>query len=96
MISNPLSDVLGPLHGKLASDIYVLISKDGSTLVKDPGLDRPWSSTNKKVAEHMASELRRKDGVICYAITLADALPKVLYHPKNLPKGSGPLPDAPQ
>lgn len=79
-----LGDTLGGLHGKRSRDMYVLLSEDGSTLVVDPGLQRPWSSPNKKIAEHHASNMRRQ-GIKCHAVDLETALASVLKHPKNQP-----------
>lgn len=90
MISDPLqppaplppsnnSDFLGQLHGKRKKDIYVILSRDGSTVLKDPGLDRPWSSPNKKLAEHHAKQM---GGV---AVDLITAIESITRHSKNLP-----------
>lgn len=81
-----LSDELNLLHGKRSGDIYVILSKDGSTVVKDPGMNRPWSSRNKKFADHMAKKV---GGVAVDLITATQALIK---HPKNLPPGALPPP----
>ena len=78
----PIKDKLGMLHGKSPDNIWVIISADGSTVVRDPGVGRPWSSPNKKIAEHMAQSIPGKPKVV----TLADAIKSVTYHQKNLPK----------
>ena len=75
---------LGALHGKLKRDIYVILSKDGSTVLKDPGMSRPWSSPNKKLAEHHAKEM---GGI---AVDLETAMRAVMRHQKNLPPGAPP------
>ena len=77
----PAKDRLGMLHGQRAENIYVILSEDGSTLVKDPGLNRPWSSPNKKIAEHIAKGIKGK----CTVVTLDVAIKSVVSHPKNLP-----------
>lgn len=83
-----LNDTLGHLHGKRRRDIYVLISKDGSTLLKDPGLERPWSSPNRKYAEDTArihNKAHPEAQVV--AVDLETAVMSVIKHPKNLPNG---------
>lgn len=78
------SDDLAALHGKKKSEIYVVLSKDGSTVLQDPGLDRPWSTPNKKYAEHHA---RLNNGV---AVDLLTAIASVIQHEKNVPPGTTP------
>lgn len=73
---------LRSIVGKKPEEIFVVISQDGSTLVRDPGLSRPWHSIYKKLAEEHAKNI----GQGCVAIDLATALKSVLHHPKNLPK----------
>lgn len=72
------------LHNKRISDIFVLLSADGSTLVIDPGLNRPWSSPNRRLAEAHAKNLT-KQGLFCSAVDSTTALASVLRHPKNQP-----------
>lgn len=86
LIQTTLTDALGWLHGRKKRDIYVLLSDDGSTLIQDPGLNRPWSTPNKKYADDTAADFRRK-GVFCRAVTLELALAQVIKHPKNMPDG---------
>lgn len=80
------SDELNLLHGKRSGDIYVILSKDGSTVVQDPGLGRPWSTRNKKLADHHAKQI---GGV---AVDLITATNSVVRHQKNLPPGALPPP----
>lgn len=82
MKSNLLSDLRINMGGKRPEDIFVIISKDGSTLVKDPGLDRPWHSLHKGLAEEHAKRIGRG----CVAVDLPTAIKSVTRHPKNLPK----------
>ncbi len=79
-------DSLASLHGKKKKDIYVVLSKDGSTVLQDPAMNRPWSSPIKKLAEHHA---KLNNGV---AVDLITATNSVVRHQKNLPPGSGPAP----
>lgn len=81
-----LSDSLAWLHGKKKRDIYVIISADGSTVMQDPGLNRPWSSPNKKLAEHHAA-ITTKQGYPCRAVNMELAVRTVIAHPKNQPSG---------
>lgn len=71
-------------HGKPATQLYVVLSADGSTLMKDPGLEQAYCVANKKLAEETAA-LARKSGYKCYACDLDTALNSVLRHPKNQP-----------
>lgn len=77
----PMTDMLGMIHGKKKRDIYVVLSKDGSTVLQDPGTGRPWSSWNKKLADHHAKE---NHGI---AVDLVTATNSVVRHQKNLPPG---------
>lgn len=79
-------DNLAALHGKKKKDIYVVMSKDGSTVMKDPAMDRPWSSPIKKLAEHHA---KLNNGV---AVDLVTATNSIVRHQKNLPPGGKPAP----
>lgn len=95
MKSNLTDDLRIAMGGKRPEDIYVIVSADGSTCVRDPGLGRPWSSVNQKIAEHHAKQI----GKGCKVVTLDVAIKSILYHqknlPKNMPKGYQ-LPDAPK
>lgn len=86
--NNELSvpDQLRILHGSKGSDIYVVLSADGSTVLKDPGMKRPYSTRNKKLAEHHA---KLNDGI---AVDLITAVQTLIRHPKNLPPGALPPP----
>jgi hypothetical protein len=88
MLDNSASgpDKLSMLHGKKRKDIYVVLSKDGSTVLQDPALGRPWSSPIKKLAELHA---RENHGV---AVDLVTATNAVVRHPKNLPPGIKSVP----
>lgn len=47
------------ITGRIAKSTYVILLKDkhGSlTLLADPGLNQPWHSTNKKLADFHASQ----------------------------------------
>jgi glyoxylase-like metal-dependent hydrolase (beta-lactamase superfamily II) len=77
-IINP--DSLAALHGKRPSDIYVILSPDRSTVVFDPGMGRPWSSSNRKVAEHFARTHPVKG---CIVATLHEAINAIIRSPKN-------------
>lgn len=63
-------------HAK-AGTTYVVMSADRSTIVRDPGQDKPWSTKIKLRAEEVAKEC---GGVV---ETLKDALTYVMKHPKN-------------
>lgn len=87
----PTADSLGYLHGKRRNSIYVLISVDGSTLVKDPGLDRPWSSPNQKYAEDTARiHNKANPDMQVRAVTLETAVYSIIRHPKNQPGYKAP------
>lgn len=84
--TQPTSDVLSEFHGKPKTEIYVILSEDGSTILKDPGMDRPWSSPNRKFAEHHAKAIGG------FAVDLMTAAMSIMRHPKNLPPGAKPNP----
>lgn len=73
------SNTLGALHGKKPSDIYVILSADKSTVLRDPGMDRPWSSPNRKLAEFHA---KKYNGIVA---NIPDAIQCIIHHPKNQP-----------
>lgn len=82
-----LESVLGKLHNKRLTDIYVLLSEDGSTVYIDPGLNRPWSSPNKQLAEYHAAQLSKTLPCKVYAMDYITAINSVINHPKNRPTG---------
>lgn len=57
------------------------MDKERSTVMKDPGMERVFSTQNKKFAEQIA---RESGGVI---ETLRDAIKLVAKHPANRPRG---------
>lgn len=61
--------------------LWVIMDKDGSTVVKDPGLGQPWASTNKRIAEKYARDI----GGGATVVDFDTALRRVLTHPKNQP-----------
>lgn len=60
-----------------ARSIYVILVENTNgdkVLVKDPGLDRPWSSRNKKLAEDHARLFERNNRIRkAGAVTLEEA-----------------------
>ncbi len=66
--------------------LYVIVSNDGSTLVKDPGMDRPWATNNKSIADFHCKEIQKATRKKCAVYLLEEALPLILRHPKNQPK----------
>jgi hypothetical protein len=71
-------------HGVTPDALYVILSADGSTLMRDPGLDQAYCTPIKKLAEETAA-LATKAGHKCYATDFETALKSVLRHPKNQP-----------
>jgi hypothetical protein len=66
-------------------DIWVLLSKDRSTIICDPGTRRPWFAkgpTARKVADHMAKQVGR--GVIAAELN-GSLINFIIKHPKNQP-----------
>lgn len=57
------------MYERTANRIFVVINKAGTSVLQDPGLSRPWSSTNKKIADEMA----KRCGHGASAITLGEA-----------------------
>tara|TARA_R110000868_G_scaffold136214_6_gene349076 strand:- start:148 stop:429 length:282 start_codon:yes stop_codon:yes gene_type:complete len=60
--------------GRVGESTYVIINKTGTSIVEDPGLSRPWSTHNKKLAEVRASEIGHGASVL----TLADAVKQLI------------------
>lgn len=80
-----LGNSLGGLHGKRPDQIYVIITHEGDTILKDEGLDRPWSSTIKQFAETTAKHISKLTGRRVSAVTLDVAIASLIAHPKNQP-----------
>lgn len=62
---------------QVANTTYVIVAqrRDGTKLlVRDPGLDRPWSSKNRLLADSHAKACERSPGIVkAGAMTLAEA-----------------------
>jgi len=58
-----------------ADQLYVIMDKAGTTVLKDPGLDRPWATTNLKIAEHVVKDI--PNGRV---VTLKHAVDTILKH----------------
>lgn len=69
-----LADQITSLYDKKARDIYVIMSKDETTILKNPGLGRPWSSKVFKMAEHVAKGV----GNGAHVTTLEYAMKKLI------------------
>ena len=65
------------LHNKRPRNLYVVMDKDKSTVLMDPGLDRPWASPSRKLAELHAKE---NNGIVA---SLDEAVAAIIEHPKN-------------
>lgn len=61
---NPLTALSERIALRIAKTSFVVVVKDGDTLnlIVDMGLNRPWSSKNKKHADIVAKEC---DGMAC-------------------------------
>lgn len=57
------------MHERTAEAVFVIVNKAKTSVLMDPGMDRPWSSRVRKVADHMASQV----GGGCFVATLGDA-----------------------
>ena len=58
------------LMERRGSSLYVVVNKDGTSCLKDPGLNRPFSTANRKYAQLVASEAGNGASVL----TLNEAL----------------------
>lgn len=74
--------------GARLANLYVIMSKDGSTCLMNPGLNTPWASTNKKLAEWHCKQ-QGGGGVLSWT----DAVEAVIKHPKNQPGNMAPPPE---
>lgn len=72
-----LSDLFDLKAKIIADNTYVILvehKRRGLILVKDPGLDRPWSTQNKKLADsHAADYAKDPMAVKASAVTLSEA-----------------------
>jgi len=62
------TELLANLIERKGTELYVVITKDGRSVLKDPGLNRPYTVPQKKMAELVA---READGVV---VTLGEAI----------------------
>jgi hypothetical protein len=63
-----LEGCLARLHDRKADEIFVIMNKSRTTVLKDPGLGRPFSTTLRKRAEQVQ---REAGGVV---VTLGEAI----------------------
>jgi len=66
------------IYDQKADRIFVLMDKDKTTCVKDPGLGRPWSTVNIKLAETRAKEISKDIREPVHVVTLSDAIKLLL------------------
>jgi hypothetical protein len=63
------------IYDTKADSIFVLMDEKLTTCVKDPGLGRPWSTTNLKLAETTAKQISKNiGGKPVHVKTLSDAI----------------------
>jgi hypothetical protein len=69
---------------ELSEKIYVVLieKKDGNfTIAKDPGMGRPWSSRNRRLAIDTADEFQKHAGIRkAAAMTLGEAITFIESH----------------
>jgi len=70
------ADVLTKIYDRKASEIFVIMNKEETTILKNPGLSRPWSSLSFKQAELTSREV----GSGAHATTLQHALKKLIAY----------------
>jgi hypothetical protein len=68
--ADAFKDLIGDMFERKAHEIFVIMNSAHTTVLKDPGLDRPWASTNKLRAENIARQVG-KDAVV---VSLNDAV----------------------
>jgi hypothetical protein len=77
-----LAQIQGEIAQKFAKNNYCVMNKERTTIVKDPGLNRPFHTPHKNRAEQVANQV---GGV---AETLHDALQYIMNHlGKKVKKG---------
>lgn len=69
-----LADQITRIYDRKAKDIFVIMDKEEKTVLKNPGLARPWSSKVFKMAEHTA----RQVGHGAHVVTLDYAMKKLI------------------
>ncbi len=65
---------LSQLYDRKADSLYVIMDDKHTTVVRDPGLNRPWCSPNAKLAELTARDTTRASGRKTHVVTLNDAI----------------------
>jgi len=72
--SGPLdAAALTRIYDRKASELFVILNKDRTTCLVDPGTNKPYCTPNFKMAENIAREYR---GIVS---TLSDAI-KTLFN----------------
>lgn len=65
---------LAQIYDRKADSLFVIMDAKHTTVVKDPGLNRPWCSPNVKLAEVTAKQIERESGIKTHVVTLSDAI----------------------
>jgi len=71
-----IGDYITRIYDRKASEIFVIMNKEETTILKNPGLGRPWSSLSFKQAELTSREV----GSGAHATTLQHALKKLIAY----------------
>lgn len=70
-------------------ELLVIMDADRSTVMKSPGLDKPFSTTNAKYADYVARQMLVEHGFKCVVVPYLDAIQFVIKHPRNQRKANG-------
>lgn len=68
-----------PLNGTKGAPLWVVLSHDRSSVLCDPGLDRPFSTPSRRRAEEVAKEYGG------FVVTVREAIEAVTKSQKNFP-----------
>jgi len=69
-----MANDLAQIYDRKADSLFVIMDEKRTTVVKDPGLSRPWCSPNVRIAEVTAKQIGLETGTTPYVCTLSDAI----------------------
>ena len=72
--SQAMVKLMADLYDRKSSELFVIMDAAKTTVVKDPGLGRPWCSPNHRIAESHARTITKETGRPTIVTTLQDAI----------------------
>lgn len=73
-----LQSSLSNLVDRVGATLYVIMNKSETTVLIDPGLSKPWCTSNEKIAHSMTAGLQKQGFVGAHAVTLSYAIKRLV------------------